>query len=639
MSESSTRRRFLTTTAVGAAAAVSGCASGSPGASTDSAATEANENSADDETESSQSTENEKTLRLASGGKITSMDPVIKGTGLVNQWAETLMGYENGKLPPVPELAEDYEVSDDGTTYRFKLREGVKFHNGEELTATDFVYSWERLAQSPKTQNNDDLLGGTFTVAHERDKSKNDSEKSEISDYVPGSLGVSAPEKYVFQVELASPFHSSLAQIASESSFVVYPENTVGDIERDDVETDGKYSYQEAFGTDDDGPKVVGTGPFQIETWSKGNRLVVTKFEEYWGQTAKVDAVENTILGSEEAVYQRALNGNVDLFRIPGAKFDPERRSEMEDIGSGRRVGTYEMKNGHAVNTAEKGDIGVETVLFNTERVPKPVRQAFALMLNPKDIANNIYPDQEPAYSKVPPSIYPKSLDDYDSHEAAYTDHVENGAMSQTPWGADGYPWGMEEARMAEARKKIKDAGLEGETYTFHSAKRPASIALAQRIQQKFQAIGINCKINKASYGTRISKGIFEKQLDFYDLGDSAEWPESDNLLRFYHPAVSYQQASQWGTKTGEGEWATKYQQRNYDDWQKHYVPHRGPGEKNQRHRDRAYLTTIETNWQVVQVFPLAIRVNREYWLDDLDYEPPGIMGDKNYNTVDIDRS
>ena len=73
--------------------------------------------------------------------------------------------------------------------------------------------------------------------------------------------------------------------------------------------------------------------------------------------------------------------------------------------------------------------------------------------------------------------------------------------------------------------------------------------------------------------------------------------------------------------------------------WQYNYVPHRGPGEENQRKRDMAYLATIETNWQVVQQIPLAIRVNRTYWTDDLDYTPPGVMGDKKYTGVRIDRN
>ena len=635
MGDDSTRRRFLTATAAGAAA-VAGCTGGSSQETTESTESGGDGSTATDAGESTAASES--TLRLASASKITAMDPVIKGNGGINQWAETLMEYDNGTLPPRGELAEDYEIVNDGKTYRFKLREGVRFHDGQELTASDFVYSWERLAQSPKTQNNDDMLGGTFTVAHERDDGDNDPEESELSDYVPGSLAVRAPERYVFEFDVEAPFHAALAQIASESAFVVYPENTVGDIERDDVETDGEYSYQEAFGTKNGGPKVAGTGPFEIETWSRGSRLVLTRFDEHYGAEPSVDRVENDILGSESAVYKRALNGNVDVFSIPSTKFDPERRSEMEDIGAGRAVGTYTLENGREVNTAQVADNGVDTILFQTDRVPKPVRQAFALMLNQDDIARNLYPDQEPAYATVPPTIYPRSVGAFDSPAAAYEAHVTDGAMSQTPWGSDGYVWGKGESRIRQARQRIEDAGLSGEEYTFTVAKDPVSSAVGSRVQQKANAVGVTVNVERADYGTLISKGVFGRELDFYTLGDSAEWPESDNLLRFYHPNVSINQASQWGERTDDGEWATKYMQTAADAWQNNYVPHRGPGEENQRRRDVAYLTTIETNWQVVQQIPLAIRVDRTYWSTDLDYTPAGVMGDKQYTDVGIDR-
>ena len=50
----------------------------------------------------------------------------------------------------VPDIAESWEINDDGNTYTFHLRQGVKFHNGEEVTAADFKYSWERACR-PRT--------------------------------------------------------------------------------------------------------------------------------------------------------------------------------------------------------------------------------------------------------------------------------------------------------------------------------------------------------------------------------------------------------------------------------------------------------------------------------------------------------
>ena len=87
---------------------------------------------------------------------LITLDPAIgydwKNWSVIKSVFDGLMDYKPGTTELVPDLAESYSVSDDGLTYTFKLRHGVKFHNGREMTAADVKYSLERTC-NPATQS------------------------------------------------------------------------------------------------------------------------------------------------------------------------------------------------------------------------------------------------------------------------------------------------------------------------------------------------------------------------------------------------------------------------------------------------------------------------------------------------------
>ena len=82
---------------------------------------------------------------------IATLDPAIgydwQNWSMIKSLFDGLMDYEPGTTESRPDLAESYEISPDGLTYTFKLRHGVKFHNGREMTADDVKYSIERADQ------------------------------------------------------------------------------------------------------------------------------------------------------------------------------------------------------------------------------------------------------------------------------------------------------------------------------------------------------------------------------------------------------------------------------------------------------------------------------------------------------------
>ena len=108
---------------------------------------------------------------------LTTLDPQVgydwQNWSVIKSIFDGLMDYKPGTTELEPDLAESYTVSDDGLTYTFKLRDGVKFHNGRVMTAADVKYSLER-AVNPATQSPgggyfsaiagyDDMVGGKST--------------------------------------------------------------------------------------------------------------------------------------------------------------------------------------------------------------------------------------------------------------------------------------------------------------------------------------------------------------------------------------------------------------------------------------------------------------------------------------------
>ncbi|WP_059057849.1 ABC transporter substrate-binding protein [Halobacterium hubeiense] len=106
-------------------------------------------------------------------GSITTFDPIAAtdtASGeVITQLFDGLMQYPNAEVTPEGNLATDYEVSDDYTSYTFTLKEGVTFHNGSEFTAQDLVYSWNRLANS-QNSNRDYFLLDNLGVEYETEE-------------------------------------------------------------------------------------------------------------------------------------------------------------------------------------------------------------------------------------------------------------------------------------------------------------------------------------------------------------------------------------------------------------------------------------------------------------------------------------
>ena len=159
-----------------------------------------------------------------------------------------------------PALATEYQVSDEGKTYTFTLREGVKFHNGKTMTADDVVYSFKSYAESSTDSN---LKAGLAAVTDVQ---------------AEGSKVV---------IKLSEPNSDFLAYVASVH---VIPAD---------------YAEQET--------KPVGTGPFRYESRSVQENIVLVRNDDYYGTKAKVAKVTFKIYETGTALVTALAGGAVDV--------------------------------------------------------------------------------------------------------------------------------------------------------------------------------------------------------------------------------------------------------------------------------------------------------------------------------------
>jgi oligopeptide transport system substrate-binding protein len=192
-----------------------------------------------------------------------TLDPAVSGDmtshGYILQLFSGLVRLDS-KLEPTPDIARRWELSSDGKTYTFYLREDIRFHDGREVKADDFKYSWERAcAPDTRSQTAATYLGDITGVGEVLD-----GDSDEIS-------GVKVVDDYTLQVTIDAPRVYFLSKLAYPTAFVVDEAN---------VESGRDWWYQ-----------PNGTGPFTLKQWEERRQLVLERNELYYGEQAKVNSV------------------------------------------------------------------------------------------------------------------------------------------------------------------------------------------------------------------------------------------------------------------------------------------------------------------------------------------------------------
>ena len=307
----------------------------------------------------------EQVLHRGNGAEPETLDPA-KSTGVTEsniqyELLEGLTTYAaDGEV--IPGVAEKWDLSDDGKTYTFHLRDS-KWSNGDPVTAEDFVYAWRRVLD-PATASD---YAPIFDVIANAEQIRKGEEKDLTK------LGIAATDPKTFTVSLAksAPYFLGLVR---HSSFLPVHKATV-----------------DKFGQDWTKPgNIVGNGAFTLSEWTPQSSLTVVKNPNYYdAANVKLEKIVYYPTEDISEEFKRFRNGELQItYEVPSDQIGFIEANMKDEYEAKPYLGTYY----YVVNeTRENGG-------------KKEVREALALAIDREAIADKVTQGSFlPAYSWVPP--------------------------------------------------------------------------------------------------------------------------------------------------------------------------------------------------------------------------------------------
>jgi peptide/nickel transport system substrate-binding protein len=215
---------------------------------------------------------------------------------VISMITKSVIGNHPSTTEPIPELAEDWDISDDGLEYTFYLREDVTWHDGEQFTADDVVFTFE-------------------THMHEETGSPRTSElTSRINT-------IEAVDDYTVQFTLNFPASPFLQQ---NMVYYIVPEHILGDVEPADLA-----SHDYSIGTQG---VTIGCGPFQFVEWVSDDHITLEAYEDYFLGAPNIDRWIRRIVPDQTVLAQQVITGEVDYGAIQESDYDNVDQQDHIDV-------------------------------------------------------------------------------------------------------------------------------------------------------------------------------------------------------------------------------------------------------------------------------------------------------------------
>ena len=427
-----------------------------------------------------------------------TLDPALNaavdgGNTLITIEEPLLIIDENNEVKPGQ--AESYEVSDDGLTWTFHMRDGLKWSDGSDLTAADFEYSFKRLASpdtaAPYAETVVGMIDGYQDAIGNPDEDGNTTTDPDWD-----ALNVHASEDgKTLTVQLSYPcsYFDKLASFVATSP-----------VQQATVEANG-----DAWCTEPE--TYVCNGPYMITEWTPSERIVLSKNPYYVGgwDSSKIvsDTITLLLLEDSSASYAAYNSGEAQLVKdVPTDEIPSLTRAEDGgDFYLDEIMGTYYI----SLNDQEEPFTDVR------------VRKALSLAIDRDYVANTI---MQGIYTPATALVGPGIVD-------------ENGYFMDNANGGEPYISDDYEANLEEAKSLLAEAGYPyGEgfpTITYSANDSGYHIPVAEYLQQAWGELGITMNIDKVEWSSFIPM----RRAGDYDIsrnGWSMDYNDPSNMLELF---------------------------------------------------------------------------------------------------------
>ena len=424
-----------------------------------------------------------------------TLDPALNsavdgGNMLITLFETLLIIDQDNKVQPGQ--AEKYEVSPDGLTWTFTMRDGLKWSDGTELNAKDFEYTFKRIADTNVAAPYAETVIGMIEGYKEAIDSKN-----------PEKLNVKASDDgKTLTIKLAYP-------CSYFDKIVAF--GTMSPVQKATVEKNG-----DSWATKPE--TYVCNGPYTITEWTPSEKIVCKKNENYKGgwDSSKIvnDKLTFLLLEDSSASYTAYTGGTAQLIKdVPTEEIPTLKKDKKDEFNVDPILGTYYLS------------MNLNKAPFNN----KNVRKALSLAIDRDYVANTVMQGTyTPAYNYVGTGV-----DDVDPGKFLENSKAANGGKTYI---SEDY-----KANLEEAKKALAEAGYpEGKgfpTITYSTNDTGYHKALAEYLQQVYKDLGITMNIDIVDWSSFIPKrraGEYEMArngwvMDYNDASNMIELFVSSN--------------------------------------------------------------------------------------------------------------